>query len=57
MDVGAGGAKRAEDACEEALNAVFNLQVEHHQYIQAYTKDGKVKWALLEMWPLQVNIT
>ncbi len=44
-------------AYEEALNAVFDLGVERHQHIQPYAsrKDGKVKWALLEMWPLLVR--
>jgi len=43
-------------AYEEALNAVFDLRVEFHQHIQPYAsrKDGTIKWALLEMWPLLV---
>lgn len=51
-----GGKEQAVRAYEEALNAVFDLRVECHQHIQPYAsrKDGKIKWALLEMWPLLV---
>ncbi|DBA77572.1 TPA: Pde-4p [Trebouxia sp. C0004] len=49
-----GGEEQAVQAYEEALNAVFDLRVECHQHIQPYAsrKDGTIKWALLEMWPL-----
>ncbi|KAL0037183.1 hypothetical protein WJX79_004360 [Trebouxia sp. C0005] len=49
-----GGKEQAVQAYEEALNAVFDLRVECHQHIQPYAsrKDGTMKWALLEMWPL-----
>jgi len=51
-----GGKEQAVQAYEEALNAVFDLRVECHQHIQPYAsrKDGTIKWALLEMWPLLV---
>jgi len=51
-----GGKEQAVRAYEEALNAVFDLRVECHQHIQPYAsrKDGTIKWALLEMWPLLV---
>ncbi len=53
-----GGKEEAERAYEEALNAVFDLGVDCHQHIQPYQsrKDGKLKWALLEMWPLLVKL-
>lgn len=52
-----GGKEQAVQAYEEALNAVFDLRVECHQHIQPYAsrKDGTIKWALLEMWPLSVQ--
>lgn len=52
-----GGKEQAEKAYAEALGACFDLQVEVHQHVQPYTssKDGSLKWALLEMWPLLVS--
>ena len=39
------------------MRDVFGLEVEYHQHVQPYTsaKDGTIKWALLELWPLQVS--
>ena len=39
------------------MSACFDLEVEVHQHVQPYTssKDGSLKWALLEMWPLLVS--
>lgn len=53
----AGGQGEADRAHAEALNACFDLEVEVHQHVQPYTshKDGKLKWALLEMWPVPVS--
>ena len=53
----AGGQGEADRAYAEALNACFDLELEVHQHVQPYTsrKDGKLKWALLEMWPVPVS--
>lgn len=52
-----GGAQEAEAAYEEAVNAVFNLQVECHRHAQPHVskKNGTTKWAMLEMWPMPVG--
>lgn len=54
-----GGAEEAESAYEEAVNAVFNLQLECHRHTQPYKshKSSKVKWAMIEMWPMQVALS
>lgn len=52
-----GGQEQVEKAYTEALSACFDLEVEVHQHVQPYksSKDGSLKWALLEMWPLLVS--
>ena len=54
----AGSKEQADRAYAEALSACFDLEVEVHQHVQPYTssKDGSLKWALLEMWPLLVSV-
>ena len=51
-----GGQQEAQAAYDEAVNAVFNLQVECHRHAQPHVskKDGRTKWAMIEMWPMQV---
>ncbi|DBB13951.1 TPA: hypothetical protein ACH3X3_000930 [Trebouxia sp. C0006] len=50
-----GGQQEAQAAYDEAVNAVFNLQVECHRHAQPHIskKDGRTKWAMIEMWPMQ----
>lgn len=54
---GAGGETEAQAAYDEAMNAVFNLQLECHRHAQPHKskKDGKIKWAMIEMWPIVVS--
>ncbi len=52
----AGGQKEAEEAYEEAVNAIFVLQVQCHRHSQPRPlKIGKVRWEMIEMWPMQVS--
>ena len=53
-----GGSQEAQAAYDEAVNAVFNLQVECHRHAQPHIskKDGRTKWAMIEMWPMQVRL-
>ena len=53
-----GGHQEAQAAYDEAVNAVFNLQVECHRHAQPHIskKDGRTKWAMIEMWPMQVRL-
>ena len=54
--VHAGGQKEAEEAYEEAVNAIFVLQVKSHRHSQPRSlKIGKVRWEVIEMWPMQVS--
>ncbi len=54
--VHAGGQKEAEEAYEEAVNAIFVLQVKCHRHSQPRSlKIGKVRWEMIEMWPMQVS--
>lgn len=54
---GIGGEAEAQAAYDEAVNAVFNLQLECHRHAQPHKskKDGKMKWAMIEMWPIIVS--
>ena len=53
-----GGSQEAQAAYDEAVNAVFNLQVECHRHAQPHIskKDGRTKWTMIEMWPMQVRL-
>ena len=53
----AGGQEEADRAYHEAMHAVFTAQVDCHRHTQPFTrrKDGKVRWAMLEMWPMLVG--
>lgn len=53
----AGGEEEAEAAYDEALHAIFALQLERHQHTQPYIskKDGRSKWAMIEMSPMTVS--
>lgn len=52
-----GGDAEAKAAYEEAYNAIFELQLDHHAHLQPYRNnvDGKTKWAKIEMWPIMVS--
>ncbi|DBB02619.1 TPA: putative 3',5'-cyclic phosphodiesterase pde-3 [Trebouxia sp. C0006] len=56
FDAGAypGGQEEADRAYHEAMHAVFTDQVDCHRHSQPFSrkKDGKVRWAMLEMWPM-----
>ncbi|KAL0050499.1 hypothetical protein WJX82_000833 [Trebouxia sp. C0006] len=49
-----GGEEEAEAAYDEALHAIFVLQLERHRHTQPYIskKDGRSKWAMIEMSPM-----
>ncbi|KAA6420588.1 MAG: hypothetical protein FRX49_09381 [Trebouxia sp. A1-2] len=49
-----GGQEEADRAYAEAMHAVFTAQVDCHRHSQPFSrkKDGKVRWAMLEMWPM-----
>ena len=53
----AGGSEEAQDAYDEAMNAIFSLQLECFRHAQPHRskKDGSTKWAMIEMWPMQVS--
>ena len=53
----AGGLAEAQAAYDEAVNAVFNLQVDCHRHAQPHLsrKDNRTKWAMIEMWPMAVQ--
>lgn len=53
----AGGDEEAEAAYDEAVHAIFELQLERHRHIQPYIskKDGRSKWAMIEMSPMTVS--
>ncbi len=52
-----GGEEEAETHYEDALTAVFSLQLKCHRHVQPCrgSKDGKLKWANIEMWPMPVR--
>ena len=53
-----GGDQEADAAYDEALHAIFELQLERHQHTQPYVskKDGRKKWAMIEMSPMIVSL-
>lgn len=52
-----GGAEEAEAAYAEACHAILHLQLERHHHTQPYIskKDGRSKWAMIEMSPITVS--
>ena len=58
LDADSGGQEEALGHYEDATRAIFDLQLNCHSHIQSYrsTKDGKVKWASINMWPMPVSI-
>ena len=54
----AGGEEEAQAGYDEAMNAVFTLRVHCHRHTQPHKskKDGTIKWAMIEMWPMQVKL-
>ena len=52
-----GGQAEADAAYAEALHAVFTLKVDCHRHAQPHVskKDGRMKWTMLEMWPMQAS--
>ena len=53
-----GDKEGAQAAYDEALNAVFNLEVQCHRHTQLQkSKDGiGTRWSMIEMWPMLVII-
>lgn len=53
-----GDKEGAQAAYNEALNAVFNLEVQCHRHTQLQkSKDGiGTRWSMIEMWPMLVII-
>lgn len=50
-----GGELEAQSSYEEALNAVFNLQLTwRHMQPHRSRRDGNTKWSMIEMWPMHV---
>ena len=54
-----GGKAEADAAYEEAMEAVFSLQLDQYSHVQYYETPqtaGQLKrrWDLIELWPLQV---
>ena len=59
-DIGSGWTGGQEEALmhyEDAMTAVFSLQLNSHRHVQPYRskKDGRIKWATFEMWPMSVS--
>ena len=53
--VWAGGQEDAQEAYADAVNAIFVLQVDCHRHTQPHAQqEGKVRWEMIEMWPMQV---
>ena len=52
-----GGEEEAQAAYEEAVHAIFTLQLDNHRHTQQYKskKDGRTKYVMIEMWPLVVS--
>lgn len=57
--IASGGMEEADAAYEEALQAIFSLNLECHRHTQPHKskKTGLMKWAMIEMWPMLVSHT
>lgn len=56
MALDAGGELDAKAAYDEALHSVFSLHLTwRHMQRHRSRKDGTIKWAMIEMWPMQVR--
>ncbi len=56
--VTAGGNDEAQAAYEEAVQAIFQLQLERYCHTQAHhnpDKEGQMRWECIEMWPIQAR--
>lgn len=56
--VATGGEEEAMAACEEAMQAMFGLQLERFSHVQPHRnpENGKLRWECLEMWPMQASL-
>lgn len=54
----AGGFDEAVSHYEDAVTAAFSLQLDCHRHVQPHRsrKDGQMRWARIEMWPMPVRI-
>lgn len=54
--VATGGEEEAMAAYEEAMQAIFGLQLDRYTYVQPHRhpETGKLRWECIEMWPMQV---
>ena len=54
--VATGGEEEAMAAYEEAMQAIFGLQLERYTHVQPHRhpETGKLRWECIEMWPMQV---
>ena len=57
LSASSGAKEEALEHHEDAIRAIFELQLDCHRHIQPYrsTKNGKLKWASVDMWPLPVS--
>ncbi len=58
--VGAGGEEESQTEYEDAVQAIFHLQLERYCHTQAHhnpEKGGAMRWECIEMWPMQVSHT
>lgn len=54
-----GGEEESRAAYEEAMQAIFSLQLDRYSHVQPHhnpENQGKLRWECLEMWPLQVRL-
>ena len=56
--VDTGGEEEAMTAYEEAMQAMFGLQLERYSHVQPHRnpESGKLRWECFELWPLQVGL-
>ena len=54
--VWAGGQEEAHEAYADAVNAIFVLHVDCHRHTQPHAQQqGKIRWEMIEMWPMKVS--
>lgn len=54
--VATGGEEEAMASYEEAMQAIFSLQLDRYSHVQPHRhpETGKMRWECIEMWPMQV---
>lgn len=57
VTIATGGEEEALAAYEDAMQAIYNLQLDRYSHVQPHRnpETGRLRWECIEMWPMQVR--